>query len=386
MITGQIGEVAVYRSIKCRLYPSKTVQIRLDKHREICRWLYNRLLEEIRLAWDEGRKIYQRETQALIVELKKEKPELKNVHSKVLQMVNHRLWSNLRSCFALERKGFPVGQLRFKSRNQFKTLCYNQSGFKIDSKECRLILSKIGQLPIRLHRQIMGQVKGVLVKKYASGKWFAILQVETENTKPAPRRGKAIGLDVGLTHFITDSEGRQIENPRFYEKSLQRIKLLHRKLSRKVKGSKNWEKNRLLLARVYEKLLNRRNDFLHKLSHFYTNNYDIIAVEDLQIQNMVRNRTLSQKILDASWAKFFTLLSFKAESAGRLVVKVDPKGTSQTYQFGELDRDYNAALNVYHRGLGRPYQPVKRGPLRHISAQAVIVGQVLAMNQEAPQI
>jgi putative transposase len=301
-------------------------------------------------------------------------------------MVNHRLWSNLRSCFALKRKGFPVGQLRFKSRNQFKTLCYNQSGFKIDSKERRLILSKVGQLSIRLHRQIMGQVKGVLVKKYASGKWFAILQVETEEAKPAPRRGRAIGLDVGLTHFITDSEGRHIENPRFYEKSLQRIKLLHRKLSRKVKGSKNWEKNRLLLARVYETLLNRRNDFLHKLSHFYANNYDIIAVENLQIKNMVKNRTLSQKILDVSWAKFFTLLSFKAESAGRLVVKIDPKGTSQTYLFGELDRDYNAALNIYHRGLGQPYQPVKRGPLRQISAQAVIVGQVVAMNQEAPQI
>ncbi len=137
----------------------------------------------------------------------------------------------------------------------------------------------------------------MIVKRERSGKWYVIVQVEDE-PKPLSKAGKSIGIDVGVKHFLTDSEGRQIENPKFYERALKRIKLLHKNLSRKQKDSRNWEKARVKLAKAYEKLVNQRDDFLHKLSRFYINNYDVIMVEDLHIQNMVRTGgTLTQRIL-----------------------------------------------------------------------------------------
>ena len=175
---------------------------------------------------------------------------------------------------------------------------------------------------------------------------------------------------MGLKHFLSDSNGRQIENPKFYEKSLARLRVAHRVLSRKKKGSENRAKARVRLARVYERLENQRDDFLHKLSRFYVNNYDVIVVEDLNIKGMVRNHTLAGKILDASWGKFLQMLSYKAENAGRVLVKVNPRGTSKEYKHGKLDRDYNAALNILERGLaglGRPLEPVEIEPLRKLT-------------------
>jgi putative transposase len=259
-------------SYRFRLYPSKTAERTLNRHMELCRWLYNRLLSELSMAKEKGIKLRRTDTQALIVDLKKyEKPELGEVYSKVLQMVNHQLWSNIRALARLKRNGRRVGRLRFKGAGWFKTLNYNQSGFALENG--RLVLSKVGEIPIKLHRKIKGEVKGVIVKRERSGKWFAIFQVEDE-PKPLPKTGRAVGIDVGIRHFLTDSEGRQVENPRFYERTLERMRRRQKDLSRKKKGSKNREKARVRLARAYEKLVNQRNDFLHKLSRFYVNNYD----------------------------------------------------------------------------------------------------------------
>lgn len=375
----------MFSCYKFRLYPSLSVQKKLIAHREECRWLYNRLLEEIKRTYKKGRKINQLETQALIVKLKhKERPELKQVYSKVLQMVNHQIWSSIRSLQQRRMKGFKVGWLRFKGKNQFKILYYNQYGFKIDDKKRQLILSKIGEIPIKLHRSIDGKIKGIILKQYASGKWFGILQVELPKQDPSPSKNSTVGIDVGLKHFLTDSHGRQVENPHFYFRTLARIKRLSRKLSRKRDDSRNRERTRCKLAKVYEKLINQRDDFLHKLSRFYIDNYDVIVIEDLRIGNLVQNRRLGQRILDASWCKFFRFLSYKAERAGRTIIKINPRGTSKEQHFGKgLDRDYNAALNIHKRGVGHSPLPVERGPLHRITASAVVAGQVSAMKQEA---
>ncbi|MDI6847083.1 MAG: RNA-guided endonuclease TnpB family protein [Candidatus Bathyarchaeia archaeon] len=181
---------------------------------------------------------------------------------------------------------------------------------------------------------------------------------------------------MGINHFLTDSMGRQVENPRFYQKTLWRIKMVQHCLCKKRKGSENREKQRLKLAKLCEKLVNQRDDFLHKLSHFYVNSYDVICVEDLNIKGMVRNHKLAGKILDASWGKFLQMLHYKAENAGGVVVKVNPRGTSREYKHGELDRDYNASLNILERGLsgmGQPYEPVEIAPLpRAISASTIV--------------
>ncbi|AGK62096.1 transposase, IS605 OrfB family, central region [Archaeoglobus sulfaticallidus PM70-1] len=299
-------------------------------------------------------------------------------------MVNYQLWSNIKALKELRKRGKKVGWLRYKTGNSFKTLNFNQSGFKIDFERKKLILSKVGEIPIRIHRCIEGKVKGVIIKRTKSGKWFAIVQAEV-GAKPLAPTGKVVGIDVGVRYFLADTDGRQVENPCFYEKTLKRIKRLQRDLSRKQKGSKNWEKCRIKLAKAYEKLVNQRNDFLHKLSRFYVDNYDVIAVEDLRIQNMVRaGKTLAQRILDASWGKFIQLLSYKAERAGRRVVRVSPKGTSEGLSFDDPLRDYISACRILSRGLGRPCQPVERGPLLLVTAKAVIEGQVSSVKQEAP--
>jgi putative transposase len=369
-------------SYRFRLYPSKTVERILNRQMALCRWLYNRLLSELNLAREKGIKLKQMDTQALIVDLKKyEKPELNEVYSKVLQMVNHQLWSNIRALAGLKKKGRRVGKLRFKGAGWFKTLNFNQSGFKLDGK--KLVLSKVGEIPIKLHREIKGRIKGVIVKREGSGKWYAIFQVEDE-PEPLPRTGRTVGIDVGIRHFLTDTDGRQVENPRFYEKALERIRVRQRQLSKKQRGSRNREKARVRLAKAYEKLVNQRNDFLHKLSRFYVNGYDVIAVEDLNIAGMARNHRLAQRILDASWGKFLHNLSYKAERAGRTVVRVNPRGTSQNIP-ERFDRDYIASLRILQVGLGRPeVTPVEMGPLLSVPAQAVVAGQAPSLKQEAP--
>jgi len=296
-------------------------------------------------------------------------------------MVNHQLWSNIHVLAGLKRNGRKVGRLRFKGAGWFKTLNYNQSGFKLENT--RLILSKVGEIPIKLHRKIKGEVKGVIIKRERSGKWFAIFQVEDEPGL-LPRTERAIGIDAGIRHFLTDSRGRQVENPRFYEKTLEQIRRRQRRLSGKKNGSKNREKARVRLARAYEKLVNQRNDFLHKLSRFYVNNHDLIAVEHLNISGMARNRRLGGKILDASRGKFLHMLSYKAERAGRRVVEVDPRGTSQNIPEG-FDRDHIAACRILSLGLGRSeVTPAEMGPLLCVPASAVVAEQVPSLKQKAP--
>ena len=368
---------------KFRLYPAEDQERKLLETLEICRQTYNYFLSKIK----ESDKISSRlELQAELPKLKKEKPELKEVYSKVLQMVLYQLYSNLKALAKLKKNGKKVGKLRYKGK-WFKTFVYNQSGFKIvktGKRLDKLHLSKIGNIPIRIHREIEGKIKQVIIKRYKSGKWFALICVEKEKKK-LPKTGKVIGIDVGIRSLLTDSEGRQIENPRFYEKTLKRIKIEQRKLSKKKKGSRNWEKQRRKLAKAYEKLVNQRNDFLHKLSRFYVENYDVICIENLNIRNMVRNHNLAQKILDASWGKFLHYLAYKAENAGKQVVKVNPRGTSKGLTYNNPLRDYISACRILMRGWDSPDSLLERRPLpRTISWKEVVSGQVFSMNQEAP--
>jgi len=378
------------------------------QHMELCRWLYNQLLKAKR----ENPNLKKYDTQRFIIELKKENPELNNVYSKVLQMVNHQLWSNLNALKELKKKGHKVGKLRYKtSPNSWKPLNYNQSGFKLDEGWKRLHLSKIGEFPIKLHRRIKGKVKGVIIKRTKSGKWYAIFQVE-EEPKPLPETGRVVGIDLGVKHFAVDSEGNAFENPLFLENSLERIKKIQKQLSRKQNGSKNWEKMRVKLAKAYEKLYNQRRDFLHKLTLYYVRNYDVIVLEDLNAKNIVENghtKGFRRRFLDSALKGFVRILSDKAGRAGRRVVFVKPPYTSRTcsrcgFVVGELelsdrvftcpkcglrlDRDLNASLNILKRGLdeglGRPGLPVEGRPLpRVVPYLAVITGQVFLMKQEA---
>ena len=394
------------RTYKFRLYPSKSIQRTIGEHLDICRCLYNYLLEQK----SKNPKLNKMDTQKLITEHKKANPELKKVHSKVLQMVNNKLWGNLKALGKLKQNGHKVGKLRFKSsKNRYKTLEYNQSGFKI--KDNKLHLSKIGEIPIKLHRNIKGKIKNIIIKKEPTNKWFALFQVE-EEPKPLPKTNKVVGIDLGIDGYTIDSDGNKFENPKFTDKTLDKIKKVQKNLSRKVRGSNNYKKTKLKLIRIYDKLNNQKNDFLHKLSRYYINNYDKIVLEDLNIKSMVENKkgqkTLNRHILSGSWRKFINLLLYKAEGAGREVILVNPAYTSkECSNCGHVvkdlklsdrtffcpvcgwksDRDYNASLNILKSGLGESVVPAERKPLlQTISYKEVVLGQVFSMKQEASPV
>jgi len=283
---------------KFRLYPTKEQEEKLLFILEQCRWLYNKLLSII----NESKKTPpKRKIQSMLPKLKEERPELKEVNAKTLQMVVFMLYNNLRALAELKKKGKKVGKLRYKKYGKLKSFILNQSGFKLiktGNRFDRLYISKVGDVPIRVHRSVEGKIKQVIVKRYGSGAWFALLCVE-EAEAPKKEIERAVGIDLGIKSFLTDSEGRAVENPRCYERDLERLRREHRKLSRKKRHSKNWLKQMKRLCKVYEKIERKRDDFLHKLSRFYVNNYDLIVVEALKIENMMRNHNLSAQISDA---------------------------------------------------------------------------------------
>ncbi len=401
---------------KVQLYPNKQQQATLIEQLDICRKLYNKLLEECKKAREKGEKLTQNRTQSFIVGLKNNSmPELKGVHSKVLQMVNHTLWTNIKSLSKLKKNGRKIGHLRFKGKGWYKTINYNQSGFKIDEYKNKITFSKIGTINCRgLNNRVRkNKIKGIILKHTQTGRWFANIQVENVPLV-LPKTNKSVGIDVGISSFIVDSDGIRVENPKNIDKQIKKIKVTHRTLSRKKKGSKNWLKAKLQLAKLLEEITNQRKDFLHKVSRFYVDNYDLICVEDLDIKELSqkgnkknkRSRTLHRHILDASWGQFFNYLSYKAVNADKEVVKVHPKGTTQECsRCGrivkknlltrihfcphcdlELDRDYNASINILKRGTGCASILVENRPLVTITASAIVSGQVFSMNQATPSL
>jgi putative transposase len=268
--------------------------------------------------------------QARIVTLKEENPFLKGVYSKVLQMVNYTLWSNIAALSQTEKRGRKIGKLRFKSASRYRTLNYNQSGFKIDREHSAVTFSKIGTIPFAMHRPYSGVVKGVLITR-SGDNWYVIIQAEQDVSEPK-KEGRSVGIDVGLDSFAVDSDGRVIENPRFYEHSRDRIKKLQQSVARKQRFSKNWKKAKGKLEKAYDHITIQKNDFLHKLSRQYVDTYAAICVEDLNIKYLKENgksRGLRRSIHSASWGRFYSYLSYKAESAGTELVKVDPRDTTQ---------------------------------------------------------
>jgi len=386
-------------SYKYRAYPDATTETRLNGALDTCRWLYNKLLEECNTAREHGFTPTMRGMQARIVTLKEENPFLKDVYSKVLQMVNYTLWSNIRALSQTKKRGRTIGKLRFKSASRYRTLNYNQSGFKIDRGQSTITFSKIGALPFTMHRPYSGEVKGILIT-HSGDRWYVIIQAE-RGPSESKREGRSVGIDVGLNSFAVDSDGAVVENPRFYEHSLGKIKKLQQSIARKKRFSQNWKKAKNRLEKVYDHVTNQKKDFLHKLSRQYVDTYATICVEDLNIKYLKekgKSRGLRRSIHDASWGRFYSYLAYKAESAGTNLVKVDPRNTSQMcsncgsivkktlservhecpYCGFVADRDYNAAVNIHRVGMEQPFEPVETVPLHHIS-----VMQVLSMKQEA---
>jgi putative transposase len=341
-----------------------------------CRWLYNHLLEQRKTTYEEsGDTLSLYDQQATFGSLKVERASLVGVHSQVLQNVAVRLDLAFKAFFrrikAGEKEpGFP----RFRGRERYDSFCYPQSGYRLNG--ARVFLSKIGHVKAIIHRPLEGAIKTCCVRRTSAGKWFVSFSCEVEDA-PLPATDAVVGIDVGLEKFATLSTGAQIANPRFFRRDERDLARAQRRLSKEPRPGKGQRatparrKRRKVVARIHERIANRRADFAHQESRKIVNTYGVVAVEDLSINTMVHNHCLATSIHDAAWRQFISYLTYKAACAGRRVVAVNPAYTSQTCarcghrarkELSErvhrcsccgviLDRDHNAALNIL--ALGR---------------------------------
>ncbi|MDI6896181.1 RNA-guided endonuclease InsQ/TnpB family protein [Methanocella conradii] len=385
-------------SYKYRACPDREVEKKLFHCLDLCCWLYNTLLGILDTHRGEFGK---QDTQNAVAQIKQVYPELDDVHSKVLQMVNHRLWAAIKGLSKLRKKGHRIGRLKYKKRDRYNTLEYNQSGFSIDTVERTAWFSKIGTIRFDMHRPLPedGTVKGIIITRQ-NGAWYLVMQVEVPDVEnkladlvelgePVPEEmllgKKVVGIDVNIGSF-TDYDGaafHNVENPKLLDRKLDELRYRQRSLGRKKKGSNNRRKAQKLVGRVYERVKNIRTNRNHQLSRKYVDAYDIIVVEDNDILGMVSRqhgvkkltpkarRTLRRNILDAGWGDFVQKLGYKATQAGKLLLKICPRNTTQRcshcgslvykditkrthkcpYCGLVIDRDENSAENIRSDGI-----------------------------------
>ncbi len=344
------------KSFKFRIFPSRSQTTKLENTLELCRQLYNAALQERREAWKLNRKsITYLDQQNVLPEIKAIREDVAEIHSQVLQDVLRRLDKGFKAFFQRVKQG-KAGFPRFKSKNRYDSFTYAQSGFAL--KGNKLQLSKLGLFKIKWHREIIGKIKTLTITRSSTGKWFACFSVETTEEILEPTN-QQIGIDVGIKSFCTFSDGTEIDNPKFFRFDEKDLAKAQRK------------KNRKRAAKIHERIKNRRNNFVHQVSRYLVDNFDLIVFEKLKVSNMVKNSRLAKSIADASWSKLFELTSYKAENAGRTMIQVNPRNTSQNCSgCGELvkkdlsvrvhhcsscgltlDRDENAAINILRLGL-----------------------------------
>ena len=328
---------------------------------EVCRQLYNDALQERRDAWKTCHLSVSFHMQsAQLPDCKRVCPSLGTVYSQVLQDVLHRVDKTYKAFFKRGR-GFP----RFKGKGWFDSFTYPQLGFSLQGQQ--LCLSKIGNPKIKLHRKVMGEIK-TLTLRQENGKWYACFSCVVDS-EPLAASDAAVGIDVGLESFAVTSDAAIVDNPRWLRAAQAQLRRKQRHVSRCRKGTKVWCKAGHQVALLHKRVVNQRNDFQHKLSREIVNHNGIIAVEDLNLKGLAKTK-LAKSIHDAAWSAFIGKLAYKAESAGRWLVKVDPRGTSQQCPCGnpvpkklwqrehncttcglETTRDHASALEILRRGL-----------------------------------
>jgi putative transposase len=365
------------KTYKYRIYLTDGQRRILEQQLEECRWVYNQTLATRRDAYAEDAPLRLYDTQALLPLWKETRPALKLVHSQVLQNVQVRVDLAFQAFFQRIKKGADEpGYPRFKQFGRYDSMTYPQYGNGVRLEGERLIVSKIGAVKVVLHRPVEGTPKTVTLTRSATGKWYVSFSCETE-AKLLPPTEHIVGVDVGLLSFATLSNGEQIENPRFYRRDEADLKHVQQRKDA-AKNAQDWEENRLqkeLLAKIHERIANRRSDFAHKQSRELVNTYQVIVFEDLAPQQMGKSkgRGMRKSIMDVAWSQFISMTISKAAEAGRTVILVNPRNTSKMCSnpnCGRLaekdlserihacphcglvmDRDMNAALNILQRGL-----------------------------------
>ncbi|MFU8867902.1 RNA-guided endonuclease InsQ/TnpB family protein [Natronococcus sp.] len=395
-------------------YPTQQVAAELERHIDIHRQAYNYTLYEYEnVDADNIGSAYKHHYR--LPAWKDEFPVFSEVNSKALQRTVTRFYQNLDGLSEQKQNGNKVGKLKWKSPREFQSMTYSQSGFELKNTSGRhatLWLSKIGDIKIRYHREIPDEadIKEVTVKKETTGDWFVSFGLETDEAdlpeKPALDEldsSNSVGIDLGILNYVHTSDGKTVDWLDL-EDEYDRLRREQRNLSRKQKGSNNYEKQRREVAKVKRHIRRKVLDYQHKITTWLVREYDAVFVEDLDVKGMLEQSHNARNKQDAAWRQFITLLHYKADLYGCHVVQVEARGTTkECASCGvetakpiwvrehscpscgfETDRDANAAMNILQRGfselgLGWPEDtpvetalPTNTPDLQRVSAKRVV--------------
>ena len=370
------------KAYKFRIYPTEEQEIFFAKTFGCVRKVYNLMLDDRKKAYEEVKNDPSKKMAfPTPAKYKKEFPFLKEVDSLALSNAQLNLDKAYKNFFRDKSVGFP----RFKSKKNpvqsYTTNNQNGTVALIDNKFIKVPKLK-SLIRIKLHRQPKGMIKSATISRHASGKYYISLLCK-EEINELPKTNSAIGIDLGITDFAILSDGQKIDNHKFTSKMEKKLKREQRKLSKRAllaknKGiplseAKNYQKQKRKVARLHEKVMNQRTDFLNKLSTEIIKNHDIICIEDLNVKGMLRNHKLARSISDVSWSSFVAKLQYKADWYGREIIKVDTwfpssqicsecghKDGKKSLDIREWtcpichthhDRDINASINILIEGL-----------------------------------
>lgn len=358
------------KGVRFRIYPNREQKNLINRTFGCCRLIYNKGLDLRNESYKNGGKAGYNQTSAMLTDLKKKQEFefLKEVDSIALQQTLRDLDKGFVNYFQ-KRAGHPVFKSKHNHYQSYRTINQKDT-IRIAGRYLKL--PKVGSVKVRQSMEI-GKINNVTIECTPTGKYFAVLNVEFDPV-PMPNKGGCIGIDVGIKEFYSDSNGNTVANPKHLERSMKKLVREQRRLSRKQKGSRNREKQRVKVALVHEKITDRRNDFLQKQSTMLVRENQTICIEDLNVKNMIHNHKLAQHISSVSWAKFFNMLEYKALWYGNDVIKVPGMyPSSQTcsncgYQNPLVknlavrkwecpvcqekhDRDNNASINILNKGL-----------------------------------
>jgi putative transposase len=361
------------RTFVFRAYPTKAQVVALELHlSEACR-LYNAALQERRDAWRICHETVVFRTQARQLKEIRAAGDIGIVDAQAANLVLQRVDRAFAAFFRRVKAGEKPGYPRFRSRRRYDSIDFQVNhGAKVVQRG--LYVHGIGDIKLKWHRALVGDPKMVILRRDA-GRWYANIASDVSAAPISPSTS-AVGIDVGLTSFATMSDGSAIENPRHERAAARKVRVARRTVSRRKRGSNRRRKAVQRLQRALGKVKRQRADFHHKASHAIVAAHGLIAVEDLNIKGLARTR-LARSVHDAGWGAFIDKLTYKAASAGRTLVKVDPRGTSQVCPCGapvpktladrwhdcpecglSVSRDHAAAINIL--GLGLSLQAPKR--------------------------
>jgi putative transposase len=381
------------KTYQFRMYPTKKQETTLNEWLALCCQVYNAALQERRDAYRmAGISLGFAHQCAELPACKDVCPELAQVNAQVLQNVVKRVDLAFQAFFRGGKTGEKMGFPRFKSRMRYHSLTFPQyapsgkhGSFSLvheGNHQGKLILSKIGHVKMVMHRPIQGRPKTAIVKRTPTGKWFVSIcceQVEPITLAPSEEQ---VGIDVGLNSFAYLSDGSHIDNPHFFREEERALAKALRRRDKEVKGSKERRKRNRVVARIHERIGNRRQNFIGQQVALLVKRFGLIAVEALVVRNLVKNPQLAKSISDVAWSAFVTSLVAKAEETARQVVKVPPAYTSQTcsccghrkalplsvrvYECVVcglvMDRDHNASVNILAEACGRAGRVIPEAP------------------------